>query len=56
MAGLNRIDLVFLNRVSVEYAKDHLPNGEQIRYDITHLMGIINQMEGEIKKILKENT
>ena len=53
MPGLRRADLVFLNRMQVDYAKDSLPNPEQIRHDLARMIGIVVFLNDEIDKLLR---
>jgi hypothetical protein len=56
MPGLNRADIVFLNRMQVEYTNDKLPNTEQIRYDFARMIGVVTRLNDEIEKLTRMKT
>lgn len=50
MAGLERAEQVFLNRVLTEYEKEQLPNPEQVRFDVARLVKLVAVLQIEVNK------
>lgn len=53
MAGLKRVDVVYLNRLQRDYSQDKLPNPEQVRFDFARMISIVTYLNDEIEQINK---